>query len=152
MTLPIALRVTLAALAWLVLVGGLVYGLRQRWFARFENGFFLSMVVALVGVALMAATVVGVWGYLSAEQILEQEIVVELQDVGGVLESEVANDIDDVESQLTGLGGSLADALATHLPQPELRATVFGVKRVARGLPVSSPATGCACGRWRSGS
>jgi class 3 adenylate cyclase len=129
MTLQIALWVTAAALVWLVLLAGLIYGLRRRWFARFENGFFLSMVVALVGVALMAATVVGVWGYLSAKGILEQEIVVELQNVGGIIEAEVATDIQDIESQLAGLGGSLADAIAGHVPLPELRDRLIAAQR-----------------------
>jgi class 3 adenylate cyclase len=130
MTLQIALWVTVAAFVWLILLAGLVYGLRRRWFARFENGFFLSMVVALVGVALMAATVVGVWGYLSAKEILEQEIVVELQNIGGVIEAEVATDIQDIESQLIGLGGSLADAIAGHVPLPELRDRLIAAQRL----------------------
>ena len=121
MTLAIASWVALAALAWLGVLGILVQALRRRWFARFENGFFLSMVVALVGIALMAATVVGVWGYLAAKQILEQELVVELQDVGGIVEAEIANEIGDVEAQLTGLGGSMAEALAGHAALSDLR-------------------------------
>jgi class 3 adenylate cyclase len=121
MTLTLAMWVALAAFAWLGLLGVLVYALRQRWFAHFENGFFLSTVVALVGIALMAASVVGVWGFLAAKQILDQELIVELQDVGGVVESEIRNEIADVEAQLTGLGGSLADALADHAPMSDLQ-------------------------------
>jgi class 3 adenylate cyclase len=121
MNIQIAVWVTLAALGWLLLLGGLVYALRHRWFARFENGFFLSMLVGLVGIALMAATIVGVWGFLSAKQILDQELIVELQDVGGIVESGIRNEIADVEAQLTGLGGTVADAIAAHAPESELR-------------------------------
>jgi class 3 adenylate cyclase len=121
MNVQVAMWVTVAALAWLLLLAGFVFALRRRWFARFESGFFLSIVVALVSVALMAATVVGVWGYLAAKQILDQELVVELQDVGGIVEAEILNEIADLEAQLTGLGGSLAEALAGHAAMSDIR-------------------------------
>jgi class 3 adenylate cyclase len=112
--------VTLAAAAWLLVLGFFVFGLRQRWFARFESGFFISVVLALVGVALMSASVVGIWGYLAARQILEEEIVRELQDVGGIIEAQILSQLDDVERQLTGLGRSLADAIAKKAPVADL--------------------------------
>jgi class 3 adenylate cyclase len=78
--------------------------------ARYEAGFFVQVGIALVGVALMSASVVGVWGYFAARQILDQELVVEMQDVGRIVEGEIASNLDDIEHQLKSLGASLADA------------------------------------------
>ncbi len=52
-----------------------VYGfaVRARWLSRFENGFLFEIAFALVGIALMSASVVGVWGYQAAGQILDDE-------------------------------------------------------------------------------
>jgi class 3 adenylate cyclase len=112
MNIQIVLYVAAVAAVWLAALGMFAYGLRRRWLARFESGFFISLVVALVGVALMSASVVGIWGYLAAKQILEDEIVRELQDVGGIMEAQILTSVDDVEAQLKGLGQSLGDAVA----------------------------------------
>jgi class 3 adenylate cyclase len=128
--LAVAKWVALAAVPWLLFLGLLVFGVRRRWLARFENGFFLSLVVALVGVALMSATVVGAWGYFSAREILDRELVVEVQNVGGILESDVAAAVQEVETQLTGLGGSLADAIAGGAPASGLADRVAAAERL----------------------
>lgn len=116
MTIQIALAVVGTAVAWLAVIAIFVYGLRRRWLARFDNGFFLSLVLALVGVAIMSASVVGMWGYLAARQIIEDGITRSMEDLGGVIEAQVLTRIDDVQAQLKGLGESLADAIANEAP------------------------------------
>ena len=120
MNFQVASTVVAAAAVWLAILAVFIYALRRRWLARFENGFFVSLVLALIGVALMSSSVVGVWGYMAVRQILEAEIVNELQDVGGIVEAQVNSQIADIEAQLTGLGGSLADAMANNVPASDL--------------------------------
>ena len=120
----IALYDVAAAVVWLAAHAVFVYGLRKRWLARFEGGFFMSLVIALVGVALMSATIVGIWGYAAAGHIVEEEIVVELQNVGGIVEAQIANTIEDVQAQLNGLGRSLADGIEARVPPATLREQV----------------------------
>lgn len=100
----------LTALAWSAAFAVFVYAVRARWIARFERGFFLQVLIALIGLALMSASVVGVWGYLAAKRILDEELVVQMRDVGRIVESTIRSEIGDVESQLHNLGAGLADA------------------------------------------
>ena len=102
----------IAALIWAAIFIAFLIALKRRWFARFESGFFISLILALAGVALMTASIVGVWGYQAAKRVLEQEIVVELQDVGGIIEGQVLGDIDLIERRLAGLGKTIAAAVA----------------------------------------
>ena len=84
----------------------------------------------------MSASVVGVWGYQAAKRILDEELVVELQDVGRIVESGVRHDVGDVESAADGsLGASMVPlidrgASAAELqdrlrPRSELRPRAF---------------------------
>jgi class 3 adenylate cyclase len=107
---PLMVAVTLTATAWGLVFALFVYAVHARWPARFERGFLLELILALIGVGLMSASVVGVWGYLAAKRVLDEELVVEMQDVGRIVESDVSNAMSDVQAQLNGLGTSLADA------------------------------------------
>jgi len=98
------------ALVWAVVFALFVWAVRSRWMARWERGFFLQVAIALTGIALMSASVVGVWGYQAAGQMLDNELVVEMQDIGAIVENQVAAELDDIQHQLKNLGKSLADA------------------------------------------
>jgi len=122
-----------AALVWAVAFAVFVLTVRARWMARYEAGFLLQIGVALIGVALMSASVVGVWGYFATRQILDQELVVEMRDVGSIVERQIASDLDDIEHQLKSLGASLADARARGVAASDLQdrldsAQSFGTK------------------------
>ena len=116
----LALTIAATALGWAVAFAVFVFALRARWIARFTNGYFVSLLIALVGVALMSASVVGVWGYAAAKHILDEELVVELATVGGIVEAQIAGQILDVEAQLTGLGNSFIVALANRAAVADL--------------------------------
>jgi len=109
------------ATLWAVAFAVYIFAVRARWLSRFEKGFLFEIGIALVGVALMAASVVGVWGYLAAGHVLDQELLVEMQDIGALVESEVGSEIDDIQHQLNQLGTALADARDRGASAAELK-------------------------------
>jgi class 3 adenylate cyclase len=113
--------VALTALAWAIVFAVFVYAVRARWIARFERGFLIELLIALLGLALMSASVVGVWSYLAAKRVVDQELVVQMRDVGRIVEATVQEEIHDVESQLRGLGTALADARDRGATLPDLK-------------------------------
>jgi len=124
----IGTTVAATALLWLVLAGGFVLALRARWLARFRAGFLLAMLMSMMGVALMSASVVGVWGYASAKRILEHQIGVELQDVGDIVENRVAQSISDVSVRLASLGVSLVPLVEARTPPAELEKRLVAIQ------------------------
>jgi class 3 adenylate cyclase len=113
---PLLLAILGAALVWSAAAFVYVVMLRKRLLARFEHGFLYSMLIAMVGGALMASSVIGIWGYESAKLLLEEEIVEELADIGDIVDRELTNERENVSRQLKGLGASL-------LPLLDARAT-----------------------------
>jgi len=113
--------VVATATLWAAAFTVYVFAVRRRWLSRFERGFLFEIAIALVGLALMSASVVGVWGYQAAAQILDQELIVEMHDVGGIVENEVASELDDIQRQLKNLGQSLADARDRGAPVADLK-------------------------------
>jgi class 3 adenylate cyclase len=63
--------------------------------------------IAMVGGALTASSIIGMWGCQAAKQLLEEEIVEELADVGHIVETELVNELQNVSRQLSGFGRSL---------------------------------------------
>jgi class 3 adenylate cyclase len=110
-----------AALVWALVFAVFVWAIRKRWLARYERGFLFEVGIALMGVALMSASVVGVWGYLAARQILDQELVVEMQDIGGIVERQIEAELADIQRQMKSLGASLADAMERGASAAELK-------------------------------
>jgi class 3 adenylate cyclase len=106
----LALWILGTAALWLVVFAGFVYAVRARWMSRLDNGFLVQLIIGLAAIGLMAASIVGVWGYMAAAQILDQELVIEMRDIGQIVEAQVAAELDEVRQQMLSLGVSLADA------------------------------------------
>ena len=104
----IALTTSTAVLIWAVGLVGFLIALRKGWFARFEHGFFFSLMTAITGIAILATSVIGIWGYLAAKRSIDQELIMAMSDVGGIVESQVARDIQRAQSQIGRLAASLA--------------------------------------------
>ena len=104
----LAITLTLTAVAWLAVFALFILALRACWFARFTSGFAISMLIALIGVALMSASVVGMWGYEAARRMLDRQLVVELQDVSGIVESGINRDMAYLQGGLGSIGASMA--------------------------------------------
>jgi len=116
----LATAVAVTALAWLLVFGVFIVLMRRRWLARYRSGFFLSLLFALVGIAMMSASVVGVWGFEAAKQLLDRQLTTELEDIGGILQNQVAEDIAGVSRGLRGFGAGISPLLARHAPAAEL--------------------------------
>lgn len=114
------LAIVAAALVWAAVFGIYIVLLRRRVLARFDAGFLYSMLIAMVGGALMASTVIGLWGYLAAKQLLQEEVVRELADIGEIVETELTNELDNAKAQLTTFGASLAPLLERRATAAEL--------------------------------
>jgi class 3 adenylate cyclase len=112
--------VLIAALLWSALAAVYVLILRKRLLARFEHGFLYALLAAMVGGALMASTIIGVWGYQSARLLLEEEVVEELAEIGRIVETELVNDLENIGRQLNGFGTSLLPFLDRQAPASEL--------------------------------
>ncbi len=107
-------------LIWLALIAVFFCLVRRRWFARFGQGFFGMLMVAFAGLALMAASVIGMWGYQAAKTVVSHELVVELENVADIVESQVGAGIDRVKQRLEALGHGLAPLLRSKAPTEQL--------------------------------
>ena len=113
--------VVVTALVWALLFALFVIAARNRWMGRFQRGFFIQVGIALIGVALMSASVVGVWGYFAARQVLDDDLQIQMQDIGKLVEGQVAHDLERIERQMVSLGASLAEATAQGVSPAELK-------------------------------
>ena len=121
--------------AWLLVFLVFAVALRRRWLSRFRSGFHMSLGIALMGMVFMAASVVGLWGYSAAKKMLDQELAVELQDVGSIIESQVSRDVDAIKSAIDNAGGTLATILLRETPaalEARLRMTLSLRRRVVQ--------------------
>jgi adenylate cyclase len=116
----IAVATTIAVLIWALGLSAFLYGLRVRWFGRFVHGFFLSLMIAIIGIAILATSVIGIWGYLAARRSINQELIMAMGDVGGIVEAQVAAELRQVGFQLGRFTTSVAPLL-TKMQPGELR-------------------------------
>ena len=113
----------LAVLIWSIGLAVFLYALKKRWFARFEQGFFFSLVVAMAAIAILATSVTGIWGYLAAKRSIDAEMAISIRGIGNIVETQVIDDLARVDKQLERLGGLLAPIVApgARLPAQDLR-------------------------------
>lgn len=119
----IVLTTAAALLVWMACLGAFLYALKVRWFARFEHGFFFELLLAVAGVAILVASILGIWGYEAAKQSVDRELIAAMRDIGGIVEAEVTADLASTQARLVQLADSLgpdlesapADALEQRL-------------------------------------
>ena len=107
-------------LIWVALVAGFLCAVWRRGFARFKKGFLLMVMTALVGMAMMASSVISVWGYQASKAVVSHELVVELENVADIVESQVGAGIGRVQHGLESLGRDLAPLLRRKAPADQL--------------------------------
>ena len=120
-------------LAVLVFTGCLavfLYAVRRRWLSRLERGFLLTLMLALVGLDLAAASLLGMWGYEASRDMLFQQTVHEMESVGALVEAGIHHEITLATAQLTGLAETMATALGQ--PRQDLRHELADIERVQK--------------------
>ncbi|MCX6899133.1 MAG: cache domain-containing protein [Verrucomicrobia bacterium] len=126
------------SLIWAALVAGFVCVVWWRGFARFEKGFLLMVMTALAGMALMAASVIGVWGYQASKAVVSHELVVELENVADIVDSQLAASEERVGQQLNAVGRTLAPLLRNKASAEQLAEPLRNLQRFdSRYLQVS---------------
>ena len=107
----LVVTVVATAVAWLVVLALFLVAVHRRWLARFRAGFLISMLIAMMGVALMSGSVVGAWGYEAAKHLLRQDLLIELQDVGGIVQNQITQDLGSISTGLQDFGASIVPLL-----------------------------------------
>ncbi|MBI3940090.1 MAG: HAMP domain-containing protein [Acidobacteria bacterium] len=104
----------LAVLVAIVCLAVLFAAVRRRWFSRIQNGFLATLVTGLVCAGVIAALLVGVWGYEEARQILHQQIVADLENVGRIVEQQAERDVAGALALMSDLAQDLAPAIGSR--------------------------------------
>jgi class 3 adenylate cyclase len=94
-----------------LLVALLFYAHSHRFFARFTNGVFLSAAATIVAVALIAAAVIGTWGYEAARRIMRAEMTISLDSIASIIQQQIDLEAVRVVDRLTGLTRAAVPAL-----------------------------------------
>jgi len=123
-------RTIFSALGAVIWLAAFFYVLHRRWLSQLKGGFFITLLIALTGTGVVAAWMVGVWGYESAEQILQDQIVRELGNVDRIVETQVGNDIAEAISQLNALASVLAPEM-NRQPSKETETRFRQMQRVS---------------------
>lgn len=125
----IVVATAIATLIWTVGLAIFLYALKVRWFARFHHGYFFSLVTAITGVAVLATSIIGIWGYFAAKRSIDAELVLAMTDIGNIVEQEVLEDLQRVQNQLSRLSAMLAPIITPggRLPAAELRDRLVAV-------------------------
>src|SRR5687768_4985282 len=99
----IALVASVAALAVLLLAA------TRRWFAPFSRGFLLSLLLAIAGLGVGIAAVLGLWAYGASQDALVTQILRELDHVADIQEQEIKEDVHAVQTHLRLFAARRAD-------------------------------------------
>src|SRR5258706_830478 len=71
---------------------------------------------AIAGIAILATSVIGIWGYLAAKRSIDQELIVAMAVVGGIVEAQVTSELRGVGLQLGRFAASVAPMIGKATP------------------------------------
>src|SRR5579864_4698813 len=128
--------ITLPVITFLVVCASLAaffYAVHIKWFSRLENGFLLKIVLSVAGLAVLSALTLGVWGYQAGKNILHQEVVGALRNVGDIVEANLLQTIDRQAEQLSELAQGHNDKLSSE-KRKELNAELFHIDRLNKEI------------------
>ena len=125
----LALTMLAVAAVWMLGFVWFLYALRARWLARFEQGFFFSLLIGISGMALMSSSLVGTWGYLVARQSVGEELLVGLNSVADIVEGNVTDDVEHAQSHLVRFATAIAPTLV-DLDARDLQTRLEGARDV----------------------
>ncbi|MHC1725033.1 MAG: adenylate/guanylate cyclase domain-containing protein [Syntrophobacteraceae bacterium] len=82
-----------------------------RWLSRFSRGFLLTLLIAIIGTGVTSSTLVGMWGFQSAKEIISLEIIGALDSLGLIIEKELNSNLNKALSQMSELSAVLAPGI-----------------------------------------
>jgi class 3 adenylate cyclase len=94
-----------------LLVALLLYAHSRRVFARFANGVFHSAASTIMAMALIAAAVIGTWGYEAARHIMRAEMTLSLDSIATIIQQQIELEVVRAVDRLEGLAKAAAPAL-----------------------------------------
>ncbi|HVZ21111.1 MAG TPA: adenylate/guanylate cyclase domain-containing protein [Vicinamibacterales bacterium] len=103
--------------------------LSRRLLARFRRGLGLAIAIGVLLVALLAAALVGEWGYDAARRMLGSELHVSLDSVSRIVQQQIALDVGRTATRLSGLTAPAARALAPGGSLAAFRDEITGVEQ-----------------------
>ncbi len=119
--------VSIAGIAALALF---LVAMARRWFAALPSGFLVVLIVAFVGLGVFTLWLSGAWGYRAARQIVFDQVVLNLQNIGGIVEQQIKGELDDAFEQLHHLASELPAVRLYQIPAGDLEQTLREVAHV----------------------
>jgi sigma-B regulation protein RsbU (phosphoserine phosphatase) len=105
-----------ASIAAVVLLGIFLYLVQSGWFARMKRGFLISLILAVAGTAFISASLLGVWAWMTARDILFQQVIGDLRQVGDAAHSNLTDAMNLVFGELSGDAREIAKRLSARHP------------------------------------
>ncbi len=102
---------------------------RARWFARFEHGFLILLIVTIAGVSFVTASLLGAWSYGRGRTILFQALVDGMRNLGDVVEEQTRTRISAATRRLAQVADGLSPDAARLDPEP-VRARLADMQRL----------------------
>jgi hypothetical protein len=105
-----------ASIAAVVLLGVFLYLVQSGWFAGMKRGFLISLILAVAGTAFISASLLGVWAWTTARDILFQQVIADLRQVGDAAHSNLTDAMKLVFGELSGDAREIAKRLSARHP------------------------------------
>ncbi|HEY2150407.1 MAG TPA: adenylate/guanylate cyclase domain-containing protein [Vicinamibacterales bacterium] len=102
----------------------------RRWFAAMPHGFLVALVSAFVGIGVFAVWLSGAWGYQAAYRIIFSQVVLDLKNVGDIVERQIQAELDEALLQLTHLASEVAADQLQKLPTAEIERNLREVAHI----------------------
>jgi class 3 adenylate cyclase len=115
-----------------VLVALLLFGHSRRFFARFKSGVFLSAAATIMTVALIAAAVIGTWGYEAARRIMRAELTISLDSIASIIQQQIDLEVQRGVDRLAGLADAAAPALKPGGDLKDLTTSLQAIQKFNR--------------------
>lgn len=100
----------------LVLLCVFLFVVRRRWFARFEKGYFITLVLAIAGPAIGSTILLGLWGYEVSEQLFVARVESELADMAAIVERQIREDLQEAFAEMERRGAIVDRELLRTVP------------------------------------
>ena len=110
----------LVSIAAGVLLAVYLVAVLRGWFAARPNGFLLALVSAFVGIGVFAVWLSGAWGYRAAHRVIFDQVVLNLQNVGDIVERQIQDELNEALLQMKHLASEIEANRLQKLPVADI--------------------------------